>query len=108
MYALLEMKVGLMQTEFETGFARLVRAICRFYGLQCGQIIQTWTRTCIRNDSELVEMCKNSVGIISTETIIKNHPFVESVPEEMERIEQEKIKEREQFDIYNNSFRKND
>ena len=30
MYSLLEMKVGLMETEFRLGFAKLIRAICRY------------------------------------------------------------------------------
>ena len=33
MYSLLEMKTGLMETEFRLGFARLVRAICKALGI---------------------------------------------------------------------------
>ena len=52
-------------------------------------ITQTWTRTSIRNDSELAEMCAKSVGIISNKTILKNHPFVENAEEEQKQIEKE-------------------
>lgn len=65
MYSLLEMKAGLMETEFRTGFAKLVRAMCRFCNIPCAAINQTWTRTRIKNDTELSEICKNSVGIVS-------------------------------------------
>ena len=104
MYALLEMKVGLMQTEFETGFAKLVRAICRFYNLSCGQIIQTWTRTCIKNDTEQAQICKDSVGIISKKTILKNHPFVEDVDSELKQLEKEEKEEQEKADLYGSAF----
>lgn len=105
MYALLEMKVGLMQTEFETGFARLVRAICRFYGLQCGQIIQTWTRTCIKNDTEQAQICKDSVGIVSKKTILKNHPLVENADDELKQLEKEEKEAQEKADLYGPAFR---
>lgn len=89
MYALLEMKVGLMETEFQSGFNAFIRAICRFYGLQCGKIIQTWTRTAIRNEQEQAQICQQSVGIISTRTILKNHPFVEDVDQEIKELDKE-------------------
>lgn len=104
MYSLLEMKVGLMETEFKLGFAKLVRAICRYKGIECKTIIQTWTRTRIKNDTELVNMCKNSVGIVSKKTILANHPFVESAEEELKQIEKEEKEEQEKVQIYSKAF----
>ena len=89
MYALLELKAGLMETEFRRGLADLVRAIAHFHGREVAHITQTWTRTSIRNDAELVQMCSQSAGIVSKRTILANHPFVENVEDEMERIDQE-------------------
>ena len=82
LYSLLELKAGLMETEFRAGFGELVRAIGRYYGKEPEQIVQTWTRTSIRNDAELVDMCQKSIGVISTKTILKNHPFVENAEDE--------------------------
>ena len=90
LYSLLELKAGLMETEFRLGLAELVRAICRFHGKEVKQIVQTWTRSAIRNNSELVEMCKNSVGVVSTKTILKNHPFVENADDELKALQEEK------------------
>lgn len=104
MYSLLEMKTGLMETEFRTGFARLIRAICRFYDISCDTIEQTWTRTRIKNDTELAEICKNSVGIISRRTIIANHPFVSDIQKEISQIEEEEREEQEKEDIYRKTF----
>lgn len=104
MYSLLEMKVGLMETEFKLGFSKLVRAICRYKGIECSVITQTWTRTRIKNDTELVNMCKNSVGIVSKKTILANHPFVESAEEELKQIEKEEQEEQEKSQIYSGVF----
>ncbi|SES68883.1 phage portal protein [[Clostridium] polysaccharolyticum] len=101
MYSLLEMKVGLMQTEFQLGFAELVRAICKYKGIECKTIIQTWTRTCIKNDTEQAQICKDSVGIVSKRTILKNHPLVEDADKELEYLKQEEEEQEKKFDPYN-------
>ena len=101
MYSLLEMKAGLMETEFRTGFAKLVRAMCRFCNIPCAAINQTWTRTRIKNDTELSEICKNSVGIVSRKTILANHPFVENVQKELGQLREEQ----EEDDSYWDAFR---
>lgn len=102
MYSLLEMKVGLMEVEFKLGFSRLVRAICRYLNISCQTIIQTWTRTCIKNDTEQAQICRDSVGIVSKKTILKNHPLVEDADEELKQLEKEKkIEQEEMLKQYN-------
>nr|DAW23031.1 MAG TPA: PORTAL PROTEIN [Caudoviricetes sp.] len=104
LYSLLELKAGLMETEFRAGFGELVRAIGRYYGKEPEQIVQTWTRTSIRNDAELVDMCQKSIGVISTKTILKNHPFVENAEDEEKELAAEKEKAANDADIYRNAF----
>lgn len=104
LYSLLELKAGLMGTEFRAGFGELVRAIGRYYGKEPEQIVQTWTRTSIRNDAELVDMCQKSVGVISTKTILKNHPFVENAEDEEKELAAEKEKAANDADIYRKAF----
>lgn len=104
LYSLLELKAGLMETEFRSGFGELVRAIGRYYGKEPEQIVQTWTRTSIRNDAELVDMCQKSVGVISTKTILKNHPFVENAEDEEKELAAEKEQTAKETDIYRNAF----
>lgn len=105
LYSLLELKAGLMETEFRAGFGELVRAIGRYYGKEPEQIVQTWTRTSIRNDAELVDMCQKSVGVISTKTILKNHPFVENAEDEEKELAAEKEKAANDADIYRKAFK---
>lgn len=99
LYALLELKAGLMETEFRLSFNQFIRAICRFKGITPHNIIQTWTRTMIRNDAELVDMCSKSKGIISDKTILKAHPFVEDVEAEEEQLAKEKEAELSSYEF---------
>lgn len=104
LYSLLELKAGFMETEFKIGFGQFIRAICRYLKAECGQVIQTWTRTAVTNDAELADICKNSVGIVSKESILANHPFCESVDDELNRLEAEEKEAQEKADIYARSF----
>lgn len=89
LYSLLELKTGMMQTEFEISFNRLIRAILRFHGKSAGNIKQTWKRSSVSNNAELAEIASMSKGIISNRTIAKNHPWVEDPIDEMEQMEKE-------------------
>lgn len=104
MYALLELKAGLMETEFKLGFGELVRAICQYLNVPCETITQTWTRTSIKNDTEISDICRNSVGIISNKTVLKNHPLVENAEEEEKQIAKEKKEAEESEQEYKRAF----
>lgn len=104
MYSLLEMKTGLMEIEFRIGFAKLIRAICSFYNIPCDVIEQTWTRTRIKNDAETAQICRDSVGIVSRKTILKNHPFVTDVEKELHQIEDEQQEEEQKESLYRTAF----
>ena len=100
MYSTLEMKCAFKEMNFRPGFAKLVKAICRHAGFEPKKIIQTWTRNRIRNDSELVQMCQQSVGVISKRTILANHPFVTDVEAELKQIDKEEQEAQQKADIY--------
>lgn len=106
LYSLLELKAGLQETEFKLGFGRFIRCICRLMKIPIKDdvITQTWTRTSVKNDLELSQIAQQSVGIISQETIIAHHPWVEDPEGELARIEKQKQKELEQADPYYEAF----
>lgn len=89
LYSLLELKVGLAETEFRLGFGKLVRLLCKASGIQINALIQTWTRNKIHNDAETADMASKSKGIISDETIVKNHPWVDNPEDEMKRLKEQ-------------------
>ena len=91
LYSLLELKAGMMETQFRTGLAELVRAICRVEGMaEPAKIIQTWTRNMVQNDLETAQIAAQSSGIISDQTIIRNHPWVDDAEAEIKQMRKEK------------------
>ncbi len=89
LYSLLELKAGLMETEFKLAFGEFIRAICQYLNIECKSIIQTWTRTAITNDTELATIASSSKGVVSDKTILKNHPWVEDADQEEKQIKKE-------------------
>ncbi|HEX3022208.1 MAG TPA: phage portal protein, partial [Lachnospiraceae bacterium] len=105
LYSLLELRAGLMETEFKLGFGELIRAICRHLNLECMEIIQTWTRTSVTNDVELADIAQKSVGVISQRTILSHHPWVESTEQELKYLEEEESAKQEKMDMYQDAFK---
>lgn len=90
MYSLLELKAGLLETEFRIGFSELIRAICRFKNIDVDEIEQTWTRNMIKNELENSQIASNSKDIISDESILKNHPWVDDFESEIKALKKQK------------------
>ncbi len=86
-----------METEFRPGFGQLVRAICRHEGLEAGPVVQTWTRTSVRNEAELSSIAQQSAGVISRKTILSNHPWVTDAEKELEQLKEEEQEENEKL-----------
>lgn len=60
-------------------------------------------RDVLINETEAINNCKNSVGILSDETIVKMHPWVTDPEQELQRIKDEK-EEAMQADPYQAAF----
>lgn len=56
-----------------------------------------FNRDILMNESEVIDNCQKSVGILSDETIIGQHPWVDDPKAEMERLEKQKQKEQEEM-----------
>ncbi len=56
-----------------------------------------FNRDMLMNESEIIDNCGKSQGIISNETIISMHPWVDDPQAEMERLEKQKQKEQEEM-----------
>ena len=92
LYALLELKSGLLETEFRPSFGRFIRCICRVLNIPIKDdvVLQTWARTKVQNDQETAQIAQQSTGIISTETIVRNHPWVKNAQDELDKLAEEK------------------
>lgn len=87
LYSLLELKAGLMETEFRSGFEALAQAALRCRGMKPAQIEQVWTRNKPRNEAEVVQMiAQTDPAVLSNETKTKAHPLTENWQQERARI----------------------
>ena len=104
-YRKLELKAGLLQIEFERGFNQLIRAILQYLGItEYKTINQTWTRNMISNDLENAQIAVESKDVISDETIIKNHPWVENPEDEYKKVKKQKEDaQKRQQEIFSNA-----
>lgn len=62
-------------------------------------------RDVLINETEVINNCKASVGILSDETIVKMHPWVSDPEQELKRIKDEK--EEAMADLYRAAFEQN-
>lgn len=61
-----------------------------------------FNKTMTVNEQELIENCKNSIGIISMKTIRAKHPYVTDIEKEEKQIEIEEQEENEYAQAFNN------
>lgn len=100
MYSDMELDANDLELEFAASFEYLFSWISEIISIDFSDVDVNFKRSIMVNDESTIEMIRDSVGIISEETLIAEHPFVENVNEEMKRIEKEKEKSLEYFDDY--------
>jgi len=88
-YAALDMKANKTEKQIKLFYEKFANFLQDFYkSLFDGTII--CNRSMLFNITEAIKNCVDSKGIISDETIVKNHPFVSDSKEELKLIEKEK------------------
>ena len=55
-----------------------------------------FNRDILMNEGEIIDNCQKSSGLISNETIIGKHPWVDDPKLEMQRLEEQKQKQQEE------------
>ena len=105
MYSDIDLDANDMETELQAAFEQILwfvnaylanAGIGDFTGEKADII---FNRDILINETEAIENCKSSIGILSTETIIGQHPWIDDPAQELERVEEEKRKAQE--DMYN-------
>lgn len=96
LYADLDLDCNIIETEFKASFEQLVWFINQYF-MMAGlgdytkeRIDIIFNRDVMINETEAIQNCLASNGVISQETILANHPFVTDVKQELDRIEKEK------------------
>lgn len=109
MYSKIDLDANGMETEFQASFDDLLWFVDRHLAnkgvgdFTNEDVTIIFDRDMIVNESEMINNCKNSVGIVSTETIVANHPFTIDPKAEMAALEKER-KEQQSADPYGGAF----
>lgn len=99
MYSDIDLDANKMETEFQSGLHSLMWFI-NFYLKQAGkgnfdneEIEFIFNRDILINESEAIDNCVKSRGILSDETIIAQHPWVNDVESELKKLKKQKEQE---------------
>lgn len=107
MYSDIDLDANGMETEFQAAFEELLWFVNVHLAntgkgdFEDEEVTIIFNRDIMMNESEIVENCQKSMGILSHETIIGQHPWISDVSNELERIKEEK---KSAMDEYLNSF----
>lgn len=110
MYSDIELDTNGMETEFQAAFEELLWFInCHLANTHVGNFEnEEWeiifNRDIMVNESAVITDIKNSVGILSDETLIAQHPWINEPDAEMERLKKQK---EENMDLYGDRFGQN-
>lgn len=110
MYSDIDLDANGMETEFQAAFEQLLWFINQDFSnrglgdFEKEEIRITFDRDILINESEAIGNCSKSVGILSDETIVEQHPWTKDVEMELARLKQEKEKAMEQAQEYSGAF----
>ena len=96
MYSDIDLDASGMETEFQAALEELLWFIKQDIKTKGGgnfvseEVSVIFNKDILINESEAIENCAKSVGLISTETIVEQHPWINDPQAELERLEKEK------------------
>ena len=103
MYSDIDLDANGTETEYQASFEELLWFI-NVHLFNTGQgdfeneeVDVIFNRDILINESEVINNCTKSVGLLSDETVVSNHPWIDDPLAEMDRIEKQKEKELDQF-----------
>ena len=102
MYSDIDLDANGMETEFQAAFGELLFFINAHLansgqGSYEDKVEIVFNRDILINESEAIQNCKDSTGILSEETIVEQHPWVTDASAELKRIRKEREKTREDY-----------
>ncbi len=99
MYSDIDLDANKMEMEYKASLQRLLWFV-NAYLSQTGQgdyfgenVEVVFNRDVLINESEAIDNCVKSLGVLSKETVVKNHPWVNDVSTEMELIQKQNDEE---------------
>jgi SPP1 family phage portal protein len=103
MYSDIDLDANGMETEYQAAFEELLWFInCHFANMGIGdfegeEVDIIFNRDMLISESEIIANCQASVGLLSDETIIAQHPWVDDPQAELERVKKQREENMEQY-----------
>ena len=105
MYSDIDLDANNMETEYQAAFEELLWFInCHLANMGMGdfdgeEVDIIFNRDILISESEVIDNCQKSVGVLSDETIVANHPWVDDPQAELERLQKQKEEAMEQYGL---------
>lgn len=112
MYSDIDLDANDMETELQAAFEDILWFVNTYLAntgqgnYQDTEVNVIFNRDILINESEAIDNAAKSVGIISDETIVGQHPWVKDPAQELERLKTER-EEKEQLDPFRAAFENN-
>ena len=104
MYSDIDLDANDMETELQAAFEEILWFI-NMYLANTGQgdfegedVQIVFNRDILINETEAIENCQKSAGILSDETIIEQHPWIDNPQRELERLKKQREEEQAEFE----------
>ena len=104
MYSDIDLDANDMETELQAAFEDILWFV-NVYLLNIGegdfsgeQVNVIFNRDMLMNETEAIANCRASVGILSDETIVGQHPWVDDSQQEMERLKKQREEAQKEFE----------
>ena len=110
MYSDIDLDANGMETEYQAAFDNLLWFVnAHLANTGAGDFDGTdiniiFNRDVLINETESIENCQKSVGILSDETIVSQHPWTSDVKKELQRIKKERQDQDNEGDGYTDAF----
>lgn len=93
MYSDIELDANAMELEFQAALLTMMEFVKAYASIK-GRTIENdvtfiFNRDLPMNEADVINNCRNSVGLLSTETIIANHPWTQDTEEELAKLKAE-------------------
>lgn len=104
MYSDIDLDANDMETELQAAFEEILWFVNAHFantgkGDFDGEKVDViFNRDILINETEAIENCAKSVGILSDETVVEQHPWIDDPEEEMERLKKQKEEEQAEFE----------
>lgn len=110
MYSDIDLDANAMETEFQAAIEDMLFFVNAYLANSGAgnfdgiEVTAIFNRDILVNESEAIDNCAKSQGIISKETVVRQHPWVDDPEEELRRIKDEEEQAAAEADAYRAAF----